>query len=357
MKKLNLAIIGQGRSGKDIHGSYYLSSANTYYNVKYVVEADEERREISKKRYEGCQVFESYKQLFDKKDVDIVVNASYSHMHFDITKDLLEHGFNVLVEKPFCRNVFECETLINLAQKNNLLLAVFQQTFFAPFYNYAKELMDSGKFGKVEQISIRYNCFKRRWDWQTLQKMLGGNIYNTGPHPIGMALGFLNFDPNAKVVYSKLSNTAMSSGDADDYAKIIITAPNAPIVDLEINNTDAFSDYNVKIQGSKGVFKTTTQNYKMKYVIDGENPPQPYKETFLAGENSKPLYCSEKFITHDEEGEYEGTAFDAGTAKFYEDMYGALINKQQLKYPASTVKLIIGVIEKVHADNPLELKY
>ena len=48
MKKLNLAIIGQGRSGKDIHGVYYISEKNQYYTVKYVVEADERRREISK---------------------------------------------------------------------------------------------------------------------------------------------------------------------------------------------------------------------------------------------------------------------------------------------------------------------
>ena len=54
MKKLNVAIIGQGRSGKDIHGKYFLSGDNTLYNVKYVVDADARRREISEKIYHGC---------------------------------------------------------------------------------------------------------------------------------------------------------------------------------------------------------------------------------------------------------------------------------------------------------------
>ncbi|MBQ3505992.1 MAG: Gfo/Idh/MocA family oxidoreductase [Clostridia bacterium] len=357
MKKLNVAIIGQGRSGKDIHGVYYISPKNIYYNVKYVVETDERRREISKQRYAGCEVFASYTDLFDKTDVDIVVNASYSHMHFAITKDLLEHGFNVLVEKPFCRNLFECDTLIKIAEEKNLLLAVFQQTFFAPFYNFTKRLIDEGKFGKVEQISIRYSNFKRRWDWQTLQRMLGGNIYNTGPHPIGMALGFLNFHPQAQVVYSKLATTTQSSGDSDDYAKIIMTAPDMPVIDLEINNTDAYSDYNVKVQGSKGTFKTTTQAYKMTYIIDGENPPQPLKDTFLSDADGNPLYCGENFITHQEDGTYDGTAFDAGTVAFYEDLYFALTKQRELKYDANKIKRIIGVIDRVHADNPLQLKY
>ena len=44
MKKCNIAIIGQGRSGKNIHGNYYRSASNVYYDVKYVVDADEFRR-------------------------------------------------------------------------------------------------------------------------------------------------------------------------------------------------------------------------------------------------------------------------------------------------------------------------
>ena len=63
-KKLNLAIIGQGRSGKDIHGRYYLSESNEYYNVKYVVELDAFRREKAEKMYSGCKALDDYKKLF-----------------------------------------------------------------------------------------------------------------------------------------------------------------------------------------------------------------------------------------------------------------------------------------------------
>ena len=76
MKKLNLAIIGQGRSGKDIHGKYYISSDNELFNVKYVVDADEYRRQVSLERYPGCQVLADYHELIGKDDIDLVVNAS-----------------------------------------------------------------------------------------------------------------------------------------------------------------------------------------------------------------------------------------------------------------------------------------
>ena len=63
MKRLNLAIIGQGRSGKNIHGNYYLSHDNQFYLVKYVVEADEFRRKVSEQLYPGCKTLTDYTEF------------------------------------------------------------------------------------------------------------------------------------------------------------------------------------------------------------------------------------------------------------------------------------------------------
>jgi len=356
MKKLNLAIIGQGRSGKDIHGSYYRSDSNVYFNVKYVVDADEFRRNLAKELYPGCLTFADYRELFACDDIDLVVNSTFSEMHYPITRDLLLHGKNVLVEKPFARTRFECDELIRLASDKGLTLAVFQQTFLAPFYRFAYDLTKSGKLGDIKQISIRYNGFARRWDWQTLQKKCAGSTYNTGPHPIGMALGFLDFDKDAKVIYSKL-DTALTSGDSDDYAKILITAPNKPLVDVEISSIDAYSDYNLKIQGSKGTFKATPAKYDMTYICDGENPERPVIEGFLKSEEGNPIYCSENLIKHVESEAFDGTAFDTGTAMLYEQLYYKISENRPMTVTAEMAAAIISVIETVHAMNPLPLKF
>lgn len=134
MKKLNVAIIGQGRSGKDIHGLYFRSESNAYFDVKYVVDLDAHRRSVSEDIYPGCRTFSDYTELFDIEDADLVVNCTYSNLHYAITKDLLMHGKNVLVEKPFARTRYECDELIRLAKDRGVTLAVFQQSFFAVFY-------------------------------------------------------------------------------------------------------------------------------------------------------------------------------------------------------------------------------
>lgn len=357
MKKLIVAIIGQGRSGKDIHGTYFCSEQNAYYHVKYVVEEDEGRRQTSLTRYAGCCVLADYRELFGKTDIDLVVNATYSYEHYEITKDLLSHGFNVLVEKPFARNQHECEELIGLAKKNGVTLAVFQQTFYAPFYRHILRLIQDNTLGDIVQVSIRYNALARRWDWQTLQKKMGGNAYNTGPHPFGIALGILGFDADTRVAFARLKNTEMFSGDADAYCKVVLDTPGKPVVDIEINNTDAYSNYNVKLQGSTGTFKCTPSAYEMKYVVKGENPPRPVVESFLHDGTGKPMYCSEKLVCHEESGRYDGTAFDAGTRGLYENLYYAITEGKPMYVTPEMSQKIISVIEILHAQNHLPSKF
>ena len=168
MKKLRVAIIGQGRSGRDIHGAFFRSDANTKYDVVAIVDALEERRERAAKEY-GCDVYADYRELFDREDIDLVVNSTFSYMHAEISADLLAHGFNVVCEKPFARNFEEGARAVLAAEKSGRMLNVFQQSRFAPYYRKVKGILASGILGEVIQISISFSGFSRRWDWQTSQ--------------------------------------------------------------------------------------------------------------------------------------------------------------------------------------------
>ena len=134
MNKLNVAIIGQGRSGRNIHGKFFKSEANTLFNVVAVVEVDEERRNRALEEYENCEVFACYTELYGKKDIDLVVNASMSKDHYQITKDLLENGFNVVSEKPFARNRYECDNLIKIANEKKCKIRCFPSVTFCSVF-------------------------------------------------------------------------------------------------------------------------------------------------------------------------------------------------------------------------------
>ena len=353
MKKMRVAIIGQGRSGRDIHGLFYKSEQNDFIEVKAVVDADAQRRERALREYPGCEVFESYEELFGK-EYDLVVNASYSENHYPVTKALLINGFNVLCEKPFARTAYECNDLIRIAKKNGCILSVFHQSNASPFIEEVKKVIESGKIGDILQMSLRYNGFSRRWDWQTLQYKVAGNLYNTGPHPVGIAVEL--FGDDVRLEYSKLGR-ALTSGDAEDYAKLILSSPSGTVIDIETNSTDAFCDYNLKLQGSRGTYKCTIDEYKMKYIIDGENPEREVCHSFLCDENGFPVYCKEELITHEEEGKYNGNPFNKGVENIYRNLYGAIFAGKELLVKPSLAARVIAIMQEVHGQNPLEVQY
>ena len=81
------------------------------------------------------------------------------------------------------------------------------------------------------------------------------------------------------------------------------------------------------------------------------------QETFLEDDNHNPKYCSEKLIKHTEEGKFNGSAFDVGTASLYEQLYFAITEGKPMTVTPEMAARIVGVIETVHAQNPLPVKF
>jgi predicted dehydrogenase len=353
---ITVAYIGFGVSVREYHIPYVENRSDI--KVKYVYRREEDIAAFAEyePHYPEIIFTTDLNQVLTDEEVNLVVVNTPDQFHVPYAKQILNAGKHALVEKPFARSRYECDELIAIAEQKGLVLAVFQQTFYAPFYGFAYDLMKSGKLGDIKQISIRYNGFSRRWDWQTLQKKCAGSTYNTGPHPIGMALGFLDFDRNTRVVYSKL-DTALTSGDADDYAKILLTAPEKPLVDIEMSSIDAYAGYNIKLQGSKGTMKATPTSYEMTYIADGENPDRPVQESFLQDEQGNPLYCWENLVKRVESGSFNGTAFDVGTAGLYKELYDRITEGEPMTVTAEMAAAIISVAETVHAENPLPVQF
>ena len=353
-KILNVAIIGQGRSGRDIHGGFFMTeAAKAHFRVAAVVEIDPQRRQRAFDTF-GCDVYEDYRALFDREDIDLVVNATPSHLHYPITLDLLKHKKNVLVEKPFSKYAMECEEMIRIAQENGVMLAVFQQSRFAPHYTRTKELIDSGVLGNIKQIHLNYSGYSRRWDWQCAQKCYGGALLNSGPHPMDMAVDLLALDTMPQVF--SLMQQVNIAGDAEDYARVILTAPGKPLVDVEINPADKYSNYSIKVCGDRGTLCASATQVKWQY-FDEKPLPELVLKPMTKDDGVTPSYCSEKLQWHEACEEMAGTAFDIGTAGLYADVYAHLVHGSPLKVRLEQVLQQIRIIELAHAQNPLPVRY
>ncbi len=352
MKKLNVAIIGQGRSGRDIHGAFFKSELNTHFNVVAVVDALEHRRVRAAEEF-GCPVYETYQELFGLEGIDLVINATFSHMHSDVSIDLLNHGFNVICEKPFAKTYEDACRVILAAEKNGVMVNAFQQSRFAPYFEKVKEIVASGILGEVMQISISFNGFARRWDWQTSKAYAGGGVRNTGPHPLDQAMDWLGF-PEQTTVFSKLGR-ANVAGDAEDYAKIILTVPGKPLVDVEICSCDCYSPYTYRIMAKNGSLRCTATQIEMRYFDPNTAAPLVQIMDPLENAAGLPAYCGEKLDWKEEVIPVEGSVFAESVQKYYEMIYRNLTEGRPMEITPYQVLAQLKVIDQIHAQNPLTI--
>ena len=120
MKKIRVAIIGQGRSGRDIHGAYLIQDPSRY-KIIAVTDILKDRRERAARKFH-CDVYRDYGELFKRKDIDLIVNTTPTYLSVPIILDILKAGYNCLAEKPLAGNVKDIDKLTAAAKKSRKTL-------------------------------------------------------------------------------------------------------------------------------------------------------------------------------------------------------------------------------------------
>ena len=84
-----------------------------------------------------------------QKFADAVINGTMDKQHVVTTVPLLEHGYDVLLEKPFAINERQAKVLLDCAKKTGRKVMVCHVLRYSPFYTKIKEVVDSGEIGKI----------------------------------------------------------------------------------------------------------------------------------------------------------------------------------------------------------------
>jgi len=356
MKKLNVALIGYGRSGWGIHGLSFRSENNDIVNVVACVEYDPARREAMKADF-GCDVYDNYKALIGRKDIDLVVNASYSDEHYPVTLDLLNNGFNVLTEKPISKTADQVQELIDAAKKNNVCFTIFQQSRLAEYFEKMENIIKAGTIGDLKLVRATFSGFSRRYDWQTLIYRDAGAMRNTGPHPFEQCIWLAGTDDMPSNIYSKLE-IWNSVGDAEDYVYASLEYPNNARFEIEINPSNPYTDgWLYHVYGNRGAMRVSAKKIEMQYYLESENPQPVLDEKSLHKEDGTPSYCMDPIQWKKEEIELTGDAFEYGTSGYYHRLYDHLVNGGPLFIEPAHIKTEIAIFEEIERQNPLTQKF
>ena len=293
MKTIRVGIIGQGRSGRDIHGVYLATDPR--FKIVAVADAIAGRRQRAKTEYQ-CDAYRDHQALLRRQDIDLIVNASFSHQHVPITLECLRAGFHVLCEKPLAARAKDVDRLVAAARRAGKVLAVFHQSHFAPHFQQIRQVIDSGVLGRIVQISIAYNSWARRWDWQTLTGYNAGNLLNTGPHPLHQ--GLVLFGDALPQVTCFMDRTDGSYGDAENHVKVILAGAGHPLVDIEVSSCCAYPPVTYNVSGTRGGLKATTASVEWRYIKWEESPTHKLTTVPLSNPDGTPSYPVDELRWH-----------------------------------------------------------
>ena len=114
----------------------------------------EETCQAARAAYPSADVDRDYAALLEGTDLDVIDVVLPSHLHHEAASAVLSAGKHLLLEKPMCLSVPECDSLIQLAKQRQCLLAVGHELRLSSLWRRVKEMVDEGFVGEPQYVLL-----------------------------------------------------------------------------------------------------------------------------------------------------------------------------------------------------------
>ena len=179
----------------------------------------------AKQRYPEVRVARTLDEMLSDKTIGLCVVATPNDSHFSYTKDCLEAGRDVVVDKPFTPTMAEAEQLVRLAAEHGRLLTVYQDRRWDGAFLTVKKLVNTGALGAVAEYESRFDRFRLEtkptaWREQA-QFPAAGVLWDLGPHLLDGAMVLFG---EPETVYAR-ALCQRASSQIDDAFDVIMQYP------------------------------------------------------------------------------------------------------------------------------------
>lgn len=185
MRKISTAIASYGMSGIVFHGP--LLEEHQGFVIKKILERHQNN---SAGKHPSSVLVRDYSDILGDPDIELVIINTPDYLHYKMTKQALQAGKHVVVEKPFTLKYKEAEELIGLAEAKNRMLSVFQNRRWDGDFMTVKQVIKEGKLGRLVSFESHFDRFRNfiQNSWKENDAFGAGTLYNLGPHMIDQAL-------------------------------------------------------------------------------------------------------------------------------------------------------------------------
>jgi predicted dehydrogenase len=143
---MRVAVVGYGYWGPNLVRNF---AAHPHFEVAAIVDANETVRQRAGREQRGIRLIADFDDILGDPTFDVVAIATPVATHFPLASRALAAGKHVLVEKPMCASVAECEELTAIARNANRVLMVDHTFLFTGAVQMIKQLAQRGELGDI----------------------------------------------------------------------------------------------------------------------------------------------------------------------------------------------------------------
>lgn len=251
---IRFAIVGCGAIAKR-HAEHITNLAT----LAAVCDTKTERADHFAKTF-GATAYYAIDDMLNAAELpDVVAICTPNGLHAEHAIKALRAGCHVVCEKPMALSVADCETMITEARRAGKELFIVKQNRFNPPVAAVKELIRSGKLGKI--LGVQVNCFWNRGeayykssDWRGTKSLDGGVLYTQFSHFVDLLHWLVG---GISDVEAYVGNSNHPYIEIEDHGAVIFRLNDGAVGTLKytVNAHQKNMEGSVTIFGEKGTIK------------------------------------------------------------------------------------------------------
>lgn len=301
---LNIGMVGCG----NISPIYLKNITGTFKEINLVAVCDliRERAEKAQAEYNVPKLYDTMEEMFEDKEIDIILNITRPYQHFEVSKKALLAGKHVYCEKPLGITLEEGEELVALAKEKGLYLGGAPDTFMGAAIQTSRKLIDGGLIGDIVGIRL---CMAgggvETWhpDPDFFYQPGGGPMLDMGPYYITAAInliggiksvyGYANIPIKEKTITSEPHKGTLIKVNTPTHIEAILHFE-CGVSGSIITSFEMWSrtkQTNIEVYGTKGTLVVPDPNcFNGKIIHIGNNRVETeYPIEFDYAENSRAI--------------------------------------------------------------------
>lgn len=181
--------------------------------------------------------YTDYRQMIaEHPEIQLISIATESGSHAEIALYCIDHGINLIIEKPMAMSIADADEIIRRAEANHVKVSACHQNRFNIAVQKLRKAVEAGRFGKLSHgsIHVRWNRNKDYYTqapWRGTWAQDGGALMNQCIHGIDLLRWMMGSEVVS--VYGQTKQQFHHYLEAEDVGMAVVNFANGAVATIE----------------------------------------------------------------------------------------------------------------------------